>query len=66
MFKNYLIHNGARYYRGQYKTLATAQKWGGVDLARFCEKLQVLKKENQKTYISIEYSGEEVATIKQK
>ena len=44
MFKNYLIHNGARYYRGQYKTLATAQKWGGVDLARFCEKLQVLKK----------------------
>lgn len=66
MFKNFLIHNGARYYRGTYKTPATAQKWGAVDLARFCEVLRVQHAENKKTYISIQFNGEEVATIMQK
>ena len=65
MFKNYLIHKEKKYFRGQYKTPTTAEKWGKVDLTRFCEKLKTLNKEDKKSYIVIEYNGQTIATIKQ-
>lgn len=66
MFKNYLIHKEKKYFRGQYKTLALAKKWGRVDLARFCEKLKVLHREDLSSHIMIENAGGVCGVLSQK